>query len=117
MQNPFRQALLRMRAVAARRALERDMHDEMREHLARAAERLVARAMSPAEAAHAARREFGNVALLQEEGRQARGAQWVGELAADIRFALRHFRRRKVATAASSPTVAGWRRPGRPSSP
>ena len=42
------------------------MQEEMREHLERATERFVARGMSPADARLAARREFGNVAVLQE---------------------------------------------------
>jgi ABC-type lipoprotein release transport system permease subunit len=56
MMNPIRWAILRLRAVVARRALERDMQEEMREHLERATERYVARGMSPADARLAARR-------------------------------------------------------------
>ena len=97
--NPLRWAVLRLRAVVARRALERDMQEEMRAHLERATERLMARGMSPADARSAARREFGNVASLQEEGRDARGARWVSDVAADVRFALRHFARHKLAAA------------------
>jgi hypothetical protein len=36
------------------------------------------------------RREFGNIALLQEERRDARGARWIESCAADVRFAMRH---------------------------
>ena len=99
MTNPIRWARLRLRALFGRRALERDMQDEMRSHLEEATERLVARGMSPAEARLAARREFGNVALLQEQGRDARGARWIETLAGDLRFALRHFGRHRATTA------------------
>ena len=99
MMNPIRWALLRLRAVLARRALERDMQEEMHDHLERATERYVARGMSPADARLAARREFGNVAVLQEEARDARGARWVEALIGDTRFALRCFARHKATTA------------------
>jgi hypothetical protein len=96
--NPIRWTTLRLRAVVARRALERDMQEEMREHLERATERYVARGMSTADARRAARREFGNVAVLQEEARDARDARWVEALIADTRFAFRYFARHRGPT-------------------
>src|SRR5690349_13295387 len=83
-----------VRSVLRRRRTEREMQDEMAQHLERAAARLMARGMSADDARHYARREFGNVALLQEEARDARGGSWVDALLADCRFALRHFARR-----------------------
>jgi predicted permease len=74
------------------------MHREMAAHLDRATDRLVARGLSPTEAHAAATREFGNVTYLKEEGRRARGARWLDALAADSRFAIRHFRRTPGAT-------------------
>ena len=71
---------------------------EMRDHLERATERLVQRGMSPEDARLQARREFGNVATLQEDARDARGARWIEALAGDVRFALRHFARRRLAS-------------------
>src|ERR671933_1095305 len=97
--NPIRWAARRLRAVVARRALERDMQEEMREHLERAAERFVARGMSPADARLAARREFGNVGVLQEQARDVRGGRWAHDLVADVRFALRYFAHHKATTA------------------
>src|SRR4051812_34938554 len=75
------------------------MQDEMRLHLERRVEVLVGRGMSRFDARLAARREFGNVGVHQEAARDARGAQWLDSLAGDIRFALRHFARRPLATA------------------
>ena len=63
----------------------------MDRHLEQATERLMQRGMSAADARDAARREFGNVALLQEEARDARGARWIESFAADVKFAMRHF--------------------------
>src|SRR5215212_2465580 len=93
---PVRRALLRLRAILFRRALDDDMHAEMREHLDRATDRYEARGMARADARLAAQREFGNVAVLQEEARDARGNRWVGALAADLRFARRYFARHKA---------------------
>jgi predicted permease len=86
----------RLRAVFRRGAVEREMQAEMAAHLEQAVERLRHRGMSDAEARDAARREFGNVALLQEESRDARGGQWIETVAADVRFAFRHFARTPV---------------------
>ena len=45
-----RRALLRLRAIFGRRQLEAAMNAEMREHLDRATDRLIARGMSPDDA-------------------------------------------------------------------
>ena len=74
------------------------MQREMSAHLDRATERLVSRGLTPITARNAAIREFGNMTYLKEEGRQARGTRWVEALAADARFAMRHFMRNPGAT-------------------
>ena len=86
----------RLRALFRRGALEREMRDEIAAHLAQATERLLARGLTDAEARDAARREFGNVAVLQEEARDARGARWIESLTADVRYATRHFSRTPI---------------------
>src|ERR1043165_8126626 len=83
----------RVRAAAARARLERDMQAEMREHIAQAAERFRARGMSEADALLAARREFGNVGVLQEEARDARGARWIESVVGDVRHSFRQYGR------------------------
>ena len=97
--NPVRWIRLRLRAIARRRALDADMQAEMREHLDRATERLIARGMPPHEARIAARREFGNITVLQEDARHARGMRWVDAFHGDLRFALRYFGRNKLTVA------------------
>jgi hypothetical protein len=69
------------------------MREEMAEHLERSTQRLIARGLSAEEARREALREFGNVTYHQEQARDARGAAWLDALAADVRFALRHFAR------------------------
>jgi predicted permease len=75
------------------------MQDEMRMHLEKRVEVLIGSGMSPADARLAAGKEFGNVGVLQEEGRDARGTRWLDSFAGDVRFALRHFARHKWTTA------------------
>lgn len=87
------------RSILLRRQTEREMHDEMAEHLERATQRLVARGLTHEDARRQALREFGNVAVLQEEARDVRGGGWIDTLRADCRFALRHFGRRFGTTA------------------
>src|SRR5579885_1957526 len=81
------------RAVARRGDVEREMRDEMRAHVERAAERLMARGLSASEARALAAREFGNVGVLEEAARDARGVRWVDELQQDVRYAARSLRR------------------------
>ena len=94
-----RRAVLRLRAVVGRQRLNDDMQAEMREHLDRATERFIARGMSPEDARLEARREFGNLTVIQDDAGDARGARWVDALAGDFRFALRYFARHKVTVA------------------
>src|SRR4051812_33718757 len=88
-----------VRSLVNRRALDHDMRAEMEAHLAQATQRYVARGMTPADARDAARREFGNVAVLQEEGRDARSTRWLETTISDVRFALRQIARRPLASA------------------
>lgn len=101
-----RRLWFRLRAMFRRGAAEREMHEEMDAHLARAAERFVARGMSPQEARAAARREFGNVAVIQEESRDARGGQLVDDAAHDVRYALRVLRKAPTFALVATLTLA-----------
>jgi predicted permease len=89
---------LRLRTVFRRRTLDREMREEMDAHLAQATARLMTRGLSLQAAQLEARREFGNVGVLHEEARDARGARWIESLNGDVRFALRHFSRRPLGT-------------------
>jgi predicted permease len=88
-----------VRSLVRRGSLDQEMRAEMESHLARATDRFMARGLSPGAAREAARREFGNVAVLQEEGRDARGARWIESVVADVRFAFRQIARRPLASA------------------
>lgn len=88
-----------LRAAFARRHLESEMHDEMAAHLEQATERHMARGLSEHEARLAARREFGNVGVLQEDARDARGARWLDVLTSDLKHAAVRIAKRRRLTA------------------
>jgi putative ABC transport system permease protein len=94
----IRRALLHVRSVLLRRRLEREMQEEMAEHLERATARFMSRGLSADDARRAAEREFGNLAWLQEQARDARGTAWLDALAGDLRYAVRQYARRPATT-------------------
>jgi predicted permease len=91
--------LAALRALLLRHRLEREMREELEQHLEQATARLMARGLSREEAADAARREFGVVERIREEGREARGGRWLDATWMDVRFGLRQFRRRPLSSA------------------
>lgn len=79
--------------VFHRRDLYRDLAEEVREHLEEKTEQFIREGMSREEAEHAARRAFGNSAVIEQHGREA--WQWLRleSLIADAKFALRQLRK------------------------
>ena len=96
----FARIVMWLRAQVLRPRLDREMQEEMAEHLDRATARLVARGIPPNDARRQAMREFGNVPTHQEASRRERGWLWHYSLAGDLRFALRLFGKRRGATLA-----------------
>ena len=66
-----------------------EFDDEIQEHLRLLAERFVAQGMSREEAAAAARRQFGNTTLLQEDRRELQTLPSIEAWWHDLRYALR----------------------------
>lgn len=85
----------RLRAVIRRGRAEAELEEELRYHLDREVERLVASGMTREEASDAAAREFGNVESLKEESRDAWGTRAWEELVADVRYAVRGVQRNR----------------------
>jgi len=83
----------RLRGIFAGRRAEDELDREIEGHLALLTERFAAQGMSPADARHAARRQFGGIAQLQETHRAARGFASVENLQRDLLFSLRMIRK------------------------
>ncbi len=92
--------------VRARRSEE--LADELRAHLEMAEADRIARGEAREAAAANARREFGNVGLVQEIARDewGRGAMWLERLGQDVRFAFRTLRRAPGFATAACLTIA-----------
>src|SRR6185369_4714019 len=83
----------RLRGSVRSSAFEHNMDEELRYHLERETEALVARGMTPDAARDAARQRFGSVALVKDDCRESWGMRTLDALAQDIRFALRNLRK------------------------
>jgi putative ABC transport system permease protein len=70
-----------------------DLSAEIQEHLDERVEELVAEGMPKKDAEAAARREFGNVTLIAEDGREVWRWRLLENFAIDVRYGLRSLRR------------------------
>jgi predicted permease len=89
----LRALAVRLRGLFGDRRAERELDDEIETHLRLLTERYVRQGMTEEEAAWAARRQFGNVALLQEAHREMRGIRFIDTLIQDLRYGLWMLRR------------------------
>jgi predicted permease len=95
-----------LRQVFSRRRMYGELSEEIREHLEEKTEELVAGGMSREEATYAARREFGNVNLVEENGRDVWRWRSIENFFADVRYGFRMLRRNPVFAAAGLLTIA-----------
>src|SRR5271154_6981004 len=95
-----------LRQLFSRRRIYNELSEEIREHLEEKAEELVAAGMSREEAAHVARKEFGNVSLAEENGREVWRWLSLENFLGDVRYGLRMLRRNPVFTAVGMLTIA-----------
>jgi putative ABC transport system permease protein len=68
---------------------DRELKEEMRFHLELRTEERIEAGMSPKEARHAARRQFGNLTLFQEVSREMWGFRSIETFIQDLRYGLR----------------------------
>ena len=90
----------------SRRRLYGDLSDEIHEHLDEKMEELVASGMSRKDAMSAARREFGNLTLIEEDGREAWRWPSVEDFFMDVHYGLRMLRKNPGFTAVGLLTIA-----------
>jgi len=83
------EAWLRVKALAKRRRLERDLEEELQFHLAKRAEKNRTLGLGADDARVAARRRFGNVTLVKEDCREMWIFTWLETLWQDVRYAAR----------------------------
>jgi predicted permease len=82
-----------LRSVFLRGRREAELGEELRFHLERETERLVAAGVEPQQARLQARRTFGSVEAVKEQSRDARGTGFVDHLGRDTRHAARRLMR------------------------
>jgi putative ABC transport system permease protein len=102
----YRSIRLRIRSLFRRNCVEEELDTEMHDHLERQIQMHVSAGMSPGDARNIAMREFGNVALIQEQCRDMRRVRYIEDIFRDIKHTLRSMRRAPVFTAAALLTLA-----------
>src|SRR6266403_2757179 len=95
-----------LKQLFSRRRFYGDLSEEIREHLEEKIEELVATGMSRKEASAAARREFGNVRLTEEDSRAVWRWAAIEDLFMDVRFGVRMLRKNPGFAAVTIVTLA-----------
>jgi putative ABC transport system permease protein len=95
-----------IRDLFARRTLERDLAEEIRQHLDEKIDDLMLQGLDRDAATRLARREFGNVTLVEEQGRDVWRWPIVEDGLADLRYAFRQLRRTPAFAFAAIATLA-----------
>jgi predicted permease len=89
----LREWVNRLRYLGGRSRYEDDLDVEVRFHIESRAAELEAAGLSPLEAVAKARSEFGSIARAAEDSRAAWQFRWIEDLAGDLRYGIRSFRR------------------------
>jgi putative ABC transport system permease protein len=102
----FTNLWLRIKALALRSKLHRDLQDELDFHLAMRQQKFERAGLPPSEASEAARRRFGNSTLRRETLRSLWTFAWVDSLGRDLRYACRTMARAPLFTVVAVATLA-----------
>lgn len=102
----LRDLFLRVRALVAPRRVEHELDDELAFHIESDTQRHIANGVSAADARARALARFGPVSLVADRCRDARGTALIDDLARDVLYAFRTFRRAPLAAFTIVATVA-----------
>ncbi|MBO0725001.1 MAG: hypothetical protein J2P52_05340, partial [Blastocatellia bacterium] len=78
-----------LRTLLRRSEAERELDEELQNHIERQTQQNIRLGMNPEEARHAALKSFGGVEQAKERSRDARGVRWLEDLRQDMRFGAR----------------------------
>jgi predicted permease len=95
-----------LKQLFSRRQQYGELTEEIQAHLDEKAEELVARGMSKEEAMQAARREFGNLGIVEENSRDVWRWPSVEDFLMDVRYGLRTLRNNPLFTVVGLLTIA-----------
>src|SRR6266702_4951 len=84
---------LRLRSLFRWAQADRELDEELRDHLERKIEEYVAQGMTQEEAHRRARLDLGGMEQTKEECRDARRVNWIQDLIQDLRYGLRMLRK------------------------
>ena len=99
-------AKLRIRALFQRSRIEDELEEELQCHIEMLAKKNQNAGNDPHEAFRMARVQFGSIEKAKEECRDARGTRLIEDVLADVRYALRGFRRAPIFVLTVVATIA-----------
>jgi predicted permease len=102
----IRRSLSRLRGLFRQGEENREFRDEVETHIELLTERFVRQGVPRTEAAYAARRQFGNPALLEQHHREARASLWLLSVFQDVRYGMRMLARSPAMTAIAITSLA-----------